>query len=93
MTAAGIMNGKVNTYSEFLAQEQVVASGIISWLTQPGVGQLVPMPNIPGLPQFEDGTKRAHAPALGEHTREVLAEHGYGAEEIAALVGRKVVAG
>ena len=43
------------------------------------------MPGIPGLPPFESGTKRAHAPALGEHTREVLAEHGYSGAEIEAL--------
>ena len=92
-TERGIMNGKVNTYSEFLQDEQVVAANIISWLTQPGVPELVPMPNIPGLPAFKDGTKRAHAPAFAEHTREILAEHGYGSEAIADLLARKVVAG
>ena len=93
LTAAGIMNGRVNSYEEFLQEEQVAASGIMSWLEQPGVAELVPMPNIPGLPPFESGTKRAHAPSLGEHTRDVLAEHGYSAAEIAALVEKKVVAG
>lgn len=91
-TERGIMNGKVNTYDEFLQEEQVAAAGIMSWLRQPGVAELVPMPNIPGLPPFESGTKRAHAPRLGEHTREVLAEHGYSAEAIASLLERKVVA-
>jgi crotonobetainyl-CoA:carnitine CoA-transferase CaiB-like acyl-CoA transferase len=93
LTAAGIMNGRVNSYQEFLQEEQVAATGIMSWLAQPGVAELVPMPNIPGLPPFESGTKRAHAPALGENTREVLAEHGYAAGEIDALFERKVVAG
>ena len=93
MTAAGIMNGKVNTYSEFLREEQVIASDIISWLNQPGVPELVPMPNIPGLPNFENGTKRAHAPALGEHTREVLREYGYPETAIEDLIARKVAAG
>jgi crotonobetainyl-CoA:carnitine CoA-transferase CaiB-like acyl-CoA transferase len=51
------------------------------------------MPNIPGLPPLQSGTKRAHAPALGEHTREVLAEHGYSEGDIAALLARKVIAG
>jgi crotonobetainyl-CoA:carnitine CoA-transferase CaiB-like acyl-CoA transferase len=83
----------VNSYEEFLQEEQVAATGIMSWLAQPGVPELIPMPNIPGLPPFESGTKRAHAPALGEHTQEVLAEHGYSAAEIAALYERKVVAG
>jgi len=93
LTARGIMNGRVNSYEEFLREEQVAATGIMSWLTQPGVPEMVPMPNIPGLPPFESGTKRAHAPTLGEHTRDVLAEHGYSAAEIAALYEKKVVAG
>jgi crotonobetainyl-CoA:carnitine CoA-transferase CaiB-like acyl-CoA transferase len=93
LTANGIMNGRVNSYEEFLREEQVAATGIMSWLAQPGVPELVPMPNIPGLPPFESGTKRAHAPTLGEHTRDVLAEHGYSAAEVAALYEKKVVAG
>ena len=93
LTAKGIMNGRVNSYEEFLREEQVAATGIMSWLAQPGVPELVPMPNIPGLPAFESGTKRAHAPALGEHTRDVLAEHGYSSGEIEALFENKVVAG
>lgn len=93
LTASGIMNGRVNSYQEFLQEEQVAATGIMSWLAQPGVQELVPMPNIPGLPPFESGTKRAHAPALGEHTKDVLTEHGYSAAEIAALYDKKVVAG
>ncbi len=92
-TDRAIMNYKVNSYEEFLKEEQVVATGIIAWLSQPGFAELVPMPNIPGLPPFESGTKRAHAPTLGEHTRDVLREHGYGETEIAALVDKKIVAG
>ena len=93
LSAHDIMNGRVNSYQEFLQEEQVLATGIMSWLEQPGVPELVPMPNIPGLPPLESGTKRAHAPALGEHTQEVLAEHGYSAAEITALFEKKVVAG
>ncbi len=91
LTARTIMNGKVNSYSEFLKEEQVLATNIISWLEQPGVGQLVPMPNIPGLPPFESGSKRAHAPFLGEHTREVFREHGYSDAEIDALAAKKII--
>jgi crotonobetainyl-CoA:carnitine CoA-transferase CaiB-like acyl-CoA transferase len=92
LTERGIMNGKVNSYREFLQEEQLLASGIMAWLPQPGVPEPVPMPNIPGLPPFEAGTRRAHAPRLGEHTREVLAECGYSQAEIASLLDRKVVA-
>ena len=93
LTANGIMNGKVNSYEEFLKEEQVAATGIMAWLAQPGVPELVPMPNIPGLPPFESGTKRAHAPRLGEHSRAVLADHGYTPAEIEALFEKKIVAG
>jgi len=93
LTANGNMDGKVNTYTEFLQEEQVAATGIISWLNQPGVPEAVPMPNIPGLPPFQNGTKRAHAPRLGEHSREVLAEHGFSHSEIESLFERKVVGG
>jgi formyl-CoA transferase len=91
LTERGIMNGKVNTYRQFLTEEQVAAAGIIAWLKQPGVPEPVPMPNIPGLPPLESGTRRAHAPVLGEHTLEVLAQHGYSEPEIAALLEQKVV--
>jgi len=91
LTERGIMNGKVNSYREFLREDQVEAAGIISWLNQPGVPEPVPMPNIPGLPPLESGTKRAHAPMLGEHTMEVLTQHGYTEAEIAALLQQKVV--
>jgi crotonobetainyl-CoA:carnitine CoA-transferase CaiB-like acyl-CoA transferase len=87
------MNMRVNSYEEFLKEEQVAATGIISWLQQPGVPEAVPMPNIPGLPPFVSGTKRAHAPTLGEHSREVLAEHGYSAAQIDAMFEKKVVGG
>jgi crotonobetainyl-CoA:carnitine CoA-transferase CaiB-like acyl-CoA transferase len=89
-TARRIMNYRVNSYEEFLREPQVAATGIVSWLTQPGVPEPVPMPNIPGLPPFESGTARAHAPTLGEHTREVLAQHGYSAAEIDALIAKGV---
>ena len=91
LTERGIMNGRVNNYEEFLKEEQVAATGIISWLSQPGIAELVPMPNIPGLPPLESGTRRAHAPRVGEHSVDVLAEHGYNEAEIADLLRRNVI--
>jgi crotonobetainyl-CoA:carnitine CoA-transferase CaiB-like acyl-CoA transferase len=90
-TERNIMNYRVNSYEEFLQEEQVAATGIISWLDQPGFSERVPMPNIPGLPAFQNGTKRAHAPRLGEHTREILLEHGFGEAEIDRLIKEKIV--
>ncbi|MBR0967333.1 CaiB/BaiF CoA transferase family protein [Tardiphaga sp. 538_B7_N1_4] len=87
----GIMCARVNTYSEFLQEEQVKATGTISWLTQPGISKDVPTPNIPGLPPFENATNRAHAPYLGENTVSVLTEHGYSEAQIQALSSANVI--
>ncbi len=91
LTDRGIMNGRVNTYEEFLREAQVEATELFSWLRQPGFPEPVPMPNIPGLPPFESGTPRAHAPRLGEHSMEVLREHGYGEAEILRLLEKQVI--
>ncbi len=91
LTERGIMNGRVNTYEEFLKDPQVDATGIISWLSQPGLSEKVPMPNIPGLPPFQDGTPRAHAPRLGEHSVEILRELGCSEAEIGHLLDKQVI--
>jgi crotonobetainyl-CoA:carnitine CoA-transferase CaiB-like acyl-CoA transferase len=68
------------------------ATGIMSWLDQPGIPDKLPLPNIPGLPPLGSGSERAHAPRVGEHKTEVLAEHGYGTDEIVRLFEREIVA-
>ncbi len=85
LTASRIMHERLNTYADFLAHEHTRASGIISWLSQPGVPQKVPLTNIPGAPPLVDGTPRAHAPILGEHTEQVLRQHGYSEQQIIEL--------
>ena len=85
LTKARIMHERLNTYADFLAHEHTKATGIIAWLSQPGVPQKVPVPNVPGTPPLVDGTARAHAPTLGEHTGQVLREHGYSDRQILEL--------
>ncbi len=85
LTPARIMHERLNTYADFLAHEHTRATGLIAWLGQPGVPQKVPLANLPGTPPLVDGTARAHAPVLGEHTEQVLAEHGYGIQQIRDL--------
>ena len=82
LTEARIMHERLNTYADFLAHEHTRATGVIAWLSQPGVPQKVPLANIPGAPPLIDGTPRAHSPTLGEHTAEVLRQHGYTDQQI-----------
>jgi crotonobetainyl-CoA:carnitine CoA-transferase CaiB-like acyl-CoA transferase len=66
------------------------ASGQFVDTPLPGRGP-VKLPKMPvRSTQYEFGLRRP-APRLGEHTREVLAEHGLSAEEIDALASRRVI--
>ena len=75
------------------ATPQVRETGLIQWLGQAGVPQPVPVPALPGTPAPSDGSPRGTAPATGQHTQTILAEHGYSASEIEALLAQGTVAG
>jgi len=89
LTDARILHERVNSFIEFLDHPQVQETGLVSWIDHAGVGR-VPLPNVPGLPAFKTVGTKAHAPAIGEHSGEVLEELGYSADEIAGMVTRKV---
>jgi crotonobetainyl-CoA:carnitine CoA-transferase CaiB-like acyl-CoA transferase len=86
LTDARIMHERLNSYAEFLDQPQVRETGLIQWLSQAGVPQPVPVPAVPGAPPAPDGTPRAEAPIPGQHSRAILAEHGYDPHQIATLL-------
>jgi formyl-CoA transferase len=68
LQGARLLADCVNTPLDWLANEHVVATGAASRVQQPQLGA-VPLPMLPGL-----GHWGAQAPALGQHTLEVLAE-------------------
>ena len=92
LAAERIMHEQLNSYTGFLEQPQVEASGLIAWLHHPHVPKKLPMPQVIGAPPFVDGSGLATAPGLGEHSETILREHGYGTSEIADLIRRGVVA-
>lgn len=73
LRAAGIMHERVNTHLDYLHHPHVEASGTVIWVDQPGVGR-VPVPWPPGLTPAASGTRRAMAPSLDEHGKEILTE-------------------
>jgi alpha-methylacyl-CoA racemase len=79
---------------EALDSELVRAREMVVELAQPGASAPVRLLGLPiKLDRTPGDPRRAPGPALGEHTDEVLAAAGYGAEEIAALKASGAVAG
>lgn len=76
LTEAGLQNEAVQDYAQFVAHPQTEATGLISWLEQSGGNRLWPVPNPAGAPPLVSGSPQATAPALGQHTEEVLLELG-----------------
>ena len=91
LAAANVMHERVNRYADFVKEPQVTETGLIAWLTQAGVPCPVPVANLPGMARFADGTALATSPILGQHTAQVLGEHGYTGDEIAALAASGVI--
>jgi crotonobetainyl-CoA:carnitine CoA-transferase CaiB-like acyl-CoA transferase len=92
-TEHGVMFSIVNESLDALRDPHVEATGLFSYLTQPGLAAPMPIPSIPGAPPLQSGTPRATAPLAGADTDAILAAHGYTPREIAGLRTRGVIAG
>lgn len=81
LEAADVLCAQVQDYEGFRTHAQMRHMGTFGTLHQPPY-QPLPMPYLPGTPRA--GAIRP-APAAGQHSRDVLAELGYDAAQIAAL--------
>ncbi|MDE2006447.1 MAG: CoA transferase [Rhodospirillales bacterium] len=91
LAARKVMHERLNTYREFLDHPQTRESGAVALLAHDQVPGLLPLPRLIGREAFAPGARLSHAPRLGEHSAEILAEHGYTRAEIAALAADGVI--
>jgi crotonobetainyl-CoA:carnitine CoA-transferase CaiB-like acyl-CoA transferase len=92
LTAAGVMNAPVRTYGEFLDHRQTRAMKAVDYVEHPCVG-MIAIAQIPGTPQVaHQDISRTRAPLIGERTSEILADLGFGKNDIDAMLADKSVA-
>jgi crotonobetainyl-CoA:carnitine CoA-transferase CaiB-like acyl-CoA transferase len=84
LEAHDVPHAPVNDVATLHEDPQVLANHLLVEMDHPHAGRL----RFPRSPAHFDATPtsvRRHAPALGEHTDEVLSEFGFGTDEIESL--------
>ena len=90
LESAGVVAGPIYDMAQVYANEQVLAREMKVTLKDDDLGDLQNI-GIPVKLSETPGSIRSRAPALGQHSREVLLEHGYTAAEVAGLAAAGVI--
>jgi crotonobetainyl-CoA:carnitine CoA-transferase CaiB-like acyl-CoA transferase len=92
LTASGVPCAPVLTRNQLIRAPQVEALGLLVETDHPRAGRLRQARNAARFERTPASIRRG-APALGEHTDELLAEAGYSAADIAGLRADGVIPG
>jgi crotonobetainyl-CoA:carnitine CoA-transferase CaiB-like acyl-CoA transferase len=88
---ARIPAGPVYELDETIADPQVVARGLLQPHEAPDKSTSLPLAAPPAKLSSTPAEVRHGAPALGQHTDEILGELGFTASEIAGFRAREIV--
>jgi crotonobetainyl-CoA:carnitine CoA-transferase CaiB-like acyl-CoA transferase len=91
LEAARLPAGPVYTPQQALDDPHIQATGFLQPVDFPGISGPAPLAQMPVKLSETPGEIRHRAPLLGEHTDRILAELGYGEDEIGVLREKRVV--
>jgi crotonobetainyl-CoA:carnitine CoA-transferase CaiB-like acyl-CoA transferase len=90
LEAADIICGPINDYDEVVRSPQLAHNGVIVEMQHPTAGT-VRMPGFAVGDRDAQSRVRRPPPRIGEHAREILAEHGFAKADIDVLISSGAV--